>query len=143
GLGGRRSSGAGAFIWRRGPDLAFDLGEAGGRQVLLSRYLPRADELEALRSERASYQLVNVGGWLYSTGKPAQRRQRVRMVAEGAVLDGAAITGPLRGMVLDVRPKYAAEKPHPQLGSGNGTNHPVYRSGLALALAIPDQEGTR
>ena len=143
GLGGRRSSGAGAFHGVRGTTPDLNLGTPGSRQVLLSRYLPRPDEREALRSKQASYQLVNVGGWLYSTGKPAQRRQRVRMVAEGSVLDGAKVDGPIRGTVVDVRPVYTAEKPHPQLRSGNGTAHPVYRSGLALALPIPDnKEGT-
>ena len=143
GLGGRRSSGAGAFHGVRGTTPDLNLGTPGSRQVLLSRYLPRPEEREALRSEQASYQLVNVGGWLYSTGKPAQRRQRVRMVAEGSVLDGAKVDGPIRGTVVDVRPVYKAGKPHPHLGIGNGTDHPVYRSGLALALPIPDNtEGT-
>ncbi|NTV62659.1 MAG: type III-A CRISPR-associated RAMP protein Csm4 [Oscillochloris sp.] len=142
GLGGRRSSGSGAFSWRRDPDLALDLGWAGRRRVLLSRYLPREAELDALRSEHAAYQLVNIGGWLYSTGAPAQRRQRVRMVAEGSVLDAEAITGALRGKVEDVRPDYRKSKrEHPIFKREQGTSHPVYRSGLALALPIPDQEG--
>ncbi|NNJ13351.1 type III-A CRISPR-associated RAMP protein Csm4 [Chloroflexales bacterium ZM16-3] len=142
GLGGRRSSGAGGFTWQRGQDLSLDMGQTGDRRVLLSRYLPLERELAALRSDRASYQLVNVGGWLYSTGRPAQRRQRVRMVAEGAVLDGAAISEPLRGKLEDVRPDYSKSRlAHPILQREKGTTHPVYRSGMALALAIPDKEG--
>jgi CRISPR-associated protein Csm4 len=141
GLGGRRSSGYGAFAWELGPDLQLDLGTTGTRVVLLSRYLPHEDELVALRSERAAYQLVRVGGWVYSMGRPSQRRQRVMMVSEGAVLDTSA--APLRGRVADVRPVYRERRPHPQVGSGNGTAHPVYRSGLALSVPIADEEATQ
>ncbi|MFQ3662257.1 MAG: type III-A CRISPR-associated RAMP protein Csm4 [Chloroflexaceae bacterium] len=137
GLGGRRSSGYGAFHWERGPELTLDLGPPGGRAVLLSRYLPRAEELEALRSERAAYQLVDVGGWFYSPGQPTQRRQRVLMVAEGAVLDVRA--APVRGRVENVAPDYSkSSRPHPRFGRGSGVEHPVYRSGLALMVPIPD-----
>lgn len=139
GLGGRRSSGYGAFAWKPGADLVLAPGATGSRAVLLSRYIPRDDrELEALRSERAAYQLVRVGGWVYSQGQPSQRRQRVMMVVEGSVLDEGL--GPVRGKVVDVRPHYSAERPHPQVGAGDGTSHPVYRSGLALTVPIPDEE---
>ncbi|RRR69838.1 MAG: type III-A CRISPR-associated RAMP protein Csm4 [Candidatus Viridilinea halotolerans] len=136
GLGGRRSSGLGAFCWERKEPLRLGLGQGGSRAVLLSRYLPQEAELAALRSERAAYQLVRVGGWVYSLGRPSQRRQRVMMVSEGAILDTKAAA--VRGHVEDVRPVYSEKRPHPQVGSGNGTSHPVYRSGLALTLAIPD-----
>jgi CRISPR-associated protein Csm4 len=136
GLGGRRSSGYGAFRWERGPALQLDLPAAGPRSVLLSRYVPHGDaELAALQNQAASYQLVDVHGWLYSVGKPAQRRAKLRMVAEGAVI--AAAPEQVRGTLVDVRPVYSAHKPHPQLGAGPGVDHPVYRSGLALTLAIP------
>jgi len=138
GLGGRRSSGYGAFSWQPGPELALELGQPGGRAVLLSRFLPRDEELDALRGAGASYQLVRVDGWVFSMGRPSQRRQRVMMVAEGAVLAMAA--DEVCGRVVDVRPIYTEGRPHPQLGSGPGTEHPVYRSGLALALPIPARE---
>ena len=131
GLGGRRSSGYGAFRWVRERDLSLDLGQSGSRALLLSRYIPEPDEFPALRSERAAYQLVRVGGWFYSPGQPTQRRKRVMMVAEGALLDlGAA---PVRGKVVDVRPDAVAGSPT--------VSHPVYRSGLALTLPLPDQGG--
>jgi CRISPR-associated protein Csm4 len=134
GLGGRRSSGYGAFRWQPGADLRLDLPEHGPRAVLLSRYIPRTEELAALQESTSTYQLVRVGGWLYSQGKPAQRRQRVRMVSEGAILAHSDV----RGQVVDVRPDYSkSRRAHPILGSGQGADHPVYRSGLALALPIP------
>lgn len=136
GLGGRRSSGSGAFAWHVGASLAIDLGASEKRVVLLSRYLPRPDELAALRSTGSAYRLVNVGGWLFSPGEMSQRRQRVRMIVEGSVLDASA--GALRGCIVDVRPDYSKSGPHPLLGAGFGTPHPVYRSGLALTVPIPD-----
>lgn len=137
GLGGRRSGGSGAFAWRVGALPAIDIGAAGKRVVLLSRYLPRSDELAALRSAESAYRLVTVGGWLFSPGEMAQRRQRVRMVVEGSVLDASA--GALRGRIVDVRPDYRkSSRPHPLIGADVGTPHPVYRSGLALTVPIPD-----
>jgi len=139
GLGGRRSSGYGACAWEPGPALQLELGTPGQRAVLLSRYLPSVTELEVLRSERASYQLVHVGGWVLSPGQIAQRRQRVMMVAEGSVLDVSA--GPVYGQVIDVRPDYCKSmREHPIFKHGKGITHPVYRSGLALTLPIPDTE---
>lgn len=136
GLGGRRAS-SGAFDWKPGKALDVAWGAAGGRAVLLSRYLPAPDEIAALRSNRAAYQLVNIGGWLFSPGHLPQRRQRVRMVAEGSVLDVRAANP--RGQVVDVRPDYRkSARDHPVLGRNVGTPHPVYRSGLALTTPIPD-----
>ncbi|MFQ3631712.1 type III-A CRISPR-associated RAMP protein Csm4 [Roseiflexus sp.] len=137
GLGGRRTGGSGAFAWRLGRALDAMPGAVGTRAVLLSRYLPAKDEIAALRSAEAAYQLVVVGGWLFSPGQIPQRRQRVRMVAEGSVLDVRAAA--LRGLVLDVRPDYSQSmRAHPVLGRDVGTPHPVYRSGLALTTPIPD-----
>lgn len=142
GLGGRRSSGYGAFAWAAGPTLALDVGAPGQRVVLLSRYLPREDELACLQHEHAAYQLVNVGGWLFSPGQPAQRRQRIRMVAEGSVLATGAT--PVYGRIADVRPDYSlSSREHPIFKCGKGTPHPVYRSGLALTLPIPDPKEVR
>ncbi len=141
GLGGRRSSGFGGFSWEHGPDLVLDLGPTGERVLLLSRYVPTDAELPGLRSERAAYQLINVGGWLYSIGVPAQRRQRIRMIAEGSLIDSGAIGRHPRGRLVDVCPDYSKSKrPHPIFQKGRGATHPVYRSGLALSLAIPDEQ---
>lgn len=142
GLGGRRSSGYGAFRWAGGPELTLDLGRPGGRAVLLSRYLPRDEELAFLRHDHAAYKLERVGGWVYSQGRPSQRRQRIMMVTEGSVLHVGDAT--VRGRVEDVAPNYRKSRtPHPLFKRGAGTAHPVYRSGLALALPIPDTKEER
>jgi CRISPR-associated protein Csm4 len=138
GLGGRRSSGYGAFAWKKQQPLDLKLA-SGSRSILLSRYIPQGAEFEALQNEGSSYQLVDVGGWLYSIGTAAQRRQRIRMVAEGSVI--AMTAAHLRGDIVDVRPDYRkSRQAHPIFGKGQGTAHPVYRSGLALALPIPDTQ---
>ncbi len=136
GLGGRRNSGYGAFRSERGPEVALGL-PAGRRSILLSRYVPRPEELSVVQHADSSYQLVDVQGWLYTVGMPAQRRQKLRMIAEGAVL--AAPPEQLRGKLVDVRPDYSLSRDeHPTLKRGKGAPHPIYRSGLALALPIPD-----
>ncbi len=90
--------------------------------VSLSRYLPCQDEMAALQSEVAAYQVHTVGGWVDRVG---QRRRRVRMLAEGATLGPAGRPTPW-GQVVDVRPTYPSN-PDP-------LSHPVYRYGYALAV---------
>jgi len=61
----------------------------------------------------------------------SERRRAVRMLAEGAVLGGVARVVP--GQIIDVQPNYDGKQP---LG------HPVWRSGLALAVGLAiDEKG--
>lgn len=126
GIGGERSAGYGAFTlepWNSGPALP----EADGQpQVMtLARYSPTLAELQAgVLGENAAYELVDVGGWLSTPGGPAQRRQRVRMVEAGSVLQAVK---PLTGQLVDVRPRYEA---------AGAPDHPVYRSGIALTIGV-------
>jgi len=124
GLGGERTSGFGASTIE--PHDTLDLPDGRGHVwVSLSRYLPRADETEALHHARAAYMLETIGGWIDSPVSKNQRRIPVRLLAEGAVL------GPLEravpGEIVDVQPDYNGKRP---LG------HAVYRSGLALAVGL-------
>ncbi len=131
GLGGERSSGYGAFK-AEGPKSLSLPGDArpGGLLYLLSRYHPRASELPAaLTGPRAAYNLAVVGGWMRSPEGAAQRRKRLRLVAEGSLVCPPAFPA---GDVPDVKPEY--DNPAGQPG------HPVYRCGLALGLAWPEQE---
>ncbi len=95
--------------------------------MTLGRYNPTEEELKAgVLGEGASYELVDVGGWLISPDGPAQRRKRVRMIEAGSVLmqpDGMTVTG----RIVDVRPEYEQE---------GGPEHPVYRSGIALTVGV-------
>ncbi|MCS6888737.1 MAG: type III-A CRISPR-associated RAMP protein Csm4 [Chloroflexus sp.] len=121
GLGGKRTNGYGAFSWQRS-ELILNLPEPHRRAVLLSRYVPTPDELALVRDAQSKYQLANVGGWFLAANGVTARRRPVMMIAEGAVL---AITDRLpSGRVIDVRPD-------------DSVPHPVYRSGLALAVGVP------
>lgn len=126
GLGGRRSKGLGQFT----PVVSgtLDLPDPSSqRLVLLSRYLPRPDELAAdVLGQAASYQLVNVGGWLYTPAASAQRRRPVRLLSEGSVVQRGGGGAPL-GAICDVAPDYA---PFP---------HRVWRHGLALSVGVPGE----
>lgn len=131
GIGGRRSSGNGAF--KRSSIPAPDLPSAAQskRYLTLSRYSPTRAEIEAgVLNESASYELVDIGGWLGTFQGTAQRRRRIRMIEAGSVL-----AAPATGQLVDVRPTYI----NPQ----GDLPHPVYRSGIALTIGLPDQGGRR
>lgn len=123
GLGGKRSVGFGhCRIERHGTLELPDAEDA--HWVTLSRYLPRSDEMDALFKGTA-YTIESVGGWVNSPIKKSERRRTVRMIAEGSVLGRVSRAVP--GQLVDVRPIYDGK---PQL------EHPVWRSGLALAVGI-------
>lgn len=126
GIGGERSSGYGGFTVEPFETPALPSPDDCSRVMTLSRYNPTDREIEAgVLGERASYELVDVGGWLASPGSSAQRRKRVRMIEAGSILEAAQ---PIVGRVVDVRPEYE------QAGA---PDHPVYRSGLALLVGMP------
>lgn len=130
GLGGERSSGYGAFWVEPFEAPKLPKLSTSNRAMTLSRYNPTAQELTAgVLGERASYELVDVGGWLASPGKPAQRRKRVRMIEAGSILETPY---PIVGRMVDVRPEYELD---------GAPEHPVYRSGLALLVGMPGGAG--
>jgi len=126
GIGAERSSGYGSFKLTDLPlsEAMTKPTEGRGRGLLLSRYNPTSAELQAqVLGEKASYEVIDVGGWVYSAGQPGQRRQRVRMLEAGSVLDMRQLER-VNGRIVDVRRTYpTAQFPHP-----------VYRSGIALTL---------
>lgn len=130
GLGGERSTGFGKCTIERAGSLNLP-DHDDGLWVTLSRYLPRPDEINALRASEATYTMEVVGGWIDSPVSKSERRRTVRLLAEGAVL------GPVRrivpGQIVDVQPDYKGKQP---LG------HPVWRSGLALAVGLTGGEKT-
>jgi CRISPR-associated protein Csm4 len=125
GIGGERSAGYGAFSVEEAvpPDLP---SPKRSRHVMtLSRYNPTMDEIEAgVLGDGASYELVDVGGWLASPEGPAQRRKRVRMIEAGSVLVAPV---PVVGRIVDVCPEY--DQP-------GAPQHPVWRSGIALTVGV-------
>lgn len=132
GVGGERTTGYGAFSLVDGisPITFADAVQPDGLAYLLSRYHPQGDEaMQALNDPHSAYRLTPVAGWLHTYDGASQRRKRVFLVEEGGLIrmgQGAL------GDVVDVRPEY---------NGVFGVAHPVYRMGLALALAWPSEGG--
>ena len=123
GLGGKRTYGYGVFAWQRST-LTIDFPTPHRHAVLLSRYLPTPPELALVRDPRSTYQLVSSSGWFLAANGMTYRRQTVMMVSEGSVL--AINDGQLpHGHIIDVRPD-------------DTVAHPIYRSGMALAVPVPE-----
>lgn len=125
GIGGERSAGYGAFSAEEvaAPDLPSP--HRAPRVMTLSRYNPTEEENKAgVLGEGASYELVDVGGWLASPGGPAQRRRRVRMIEAGSILVAPV---PVVGRIVDVCPEY--DQP-------GAPQHSVWRSGIALTIGV-------
>lgn len=126
GIGGERTSGYGAFDVHPMTPPTLPSPQLASRFMTLSRYNPLPEEVAAgVLGEEASYELVDVGGWITSSRGPAQRRKRVRLIEAGSILVAAM---PITGRLVDVRPEYPGHARIPA--------HPVYRSGIALTIGI-------
>ncbi len=124
GLGAERTSGYGAATITPWHDLDLPTPEDGAMWTTLSRYLPRADEIPALRDPAAAYEVERLGGWLdgYSL-----RRRAINLLREGAVL--GPLDQPLPyGQLVDLKPVPGPED------TFQPPAHPVWRSGLAVAV---------
>lgn len=122
GLGGERSAGYGGFEYRS--DASFDLNNAttDSASYLLSRYHPQENELSTvLVHDNTAYRLEAIAGWLGTPSGAAQRRKRLWLVAEGSLVHGIPV-----GDIVNVRPTH--KNPEGDIP------HPVYRSGLAVAV---------
>ena len=78
---------------------------------------------DTLQSDKAAYQLVNVGGWLHTHAEADQRRRKLWMVEAGSLViakDGA------QGSLEDVQPNYENE--------AGDLSHHVWRYGFALPI---------
>lgn len=126
GLGAERAAGLGACTIEEAGE-GIELPDPSGRPWLaLSRYLPRADETNALLHPSAAYALETASGWVDSPSRSGQRRRPVNLLAEGSILGPVGRETP--GAAVDIRPRYPAD-PDP-LG------HPVIRCGVTVAVGI-------
>ena len=109
GLGGERSSGYGAFSSKPMPaTFVYDEPKADGMAYLLSRYIPRENELpEALTNSKAAYELVSVSGWLQTFSGASQRRKRQMMVTAGSFVSCKDYPA---GCIVDLQPEPDAAK---------------------------------
>lgn len=118
GIGGLRSYGLGAFEYTN--EKTLDLPDVrDGTAVTLSRFHPAPADLPQMEADAASYRLIQVGGWMRSSGRPDERRKAVTMIEEGAVLGTEGSTG---GCLVDVSPPNAS--------------HPSWRYGLLFPAGL-------
>ena len=134
GIGGERSAGYGAFAPTWGEEIHLRDPLHGRIAWLLSRYLPARAELPAcLDHESAAYRLVRVGGWARSLYGADQRRKQINLLTEGSLV--AWPPSPVVGKIEDLRPEYPA--------SDGDFPHPVWRSGLAVAVGVRNRREDR
>jgi len=128
GVGASRTRGRGQFEWTE--RLDFEPPKFGsGAHLLLSLYHPTREEVQAGVLDGSWYRLVQRGGFVTSPGAMTLRRDRVTMLAEGAVIGSSE---PPRGDVVEV------------LARGTrGSRNRVVRDGRAFAIpiAMPDRGG--
>lgn len=122
GLGGDRSSGKGSFQVEFPGEMEFPEITQPGATVLLGLYYPTAEESTNLES---SYSLVQRAGYIYSPDEYNQRRQTVRMLAEGSVIYEPPT---LTGQMVDVTPPGFAA-------------HRVWRDGRAFTVSAAGGKG--
>ena len=132
GMGGLRSRGHGAF--RIGTEQTWaDIPSAdGAHQVLLGRLAPTHAQMGYLKAPGASYELVTVGGWANGAGDDPLIRQRLRMLAEGSIVESSDHA---LGYLADVNPpgdSAGARKtpPPPKV------DHPIFRNGYGFGVNL-------
>jgi CRISPR-associated protein Csm4 len=126
GIGGERSSGAGRFevVWENLSDEWQQVVKFSGAEQhsLISMFWDSSLDTKLL--EKASYELLERGGWITSPSSGRQsRRKSVQMFAEGSVFSGIP-----QGQLADVTPDGFD---NPRQGG-----HKIYRSGIALSLPV-------
>lgn len=131
GVGGLRSRGHGAF--KLDPKSTWPGLPTGGgaHQVLLSRLAPTSAQVSYLKAPGTSYELVTVGGWANRAGDEPLIRLRLRMLAEGSVIQHS---DQALGALVDVNPQEktgeSQKTPPPQV------DHPIYRNGYGFSVNL-------
>ncbi|MGY4707270.1 type III-A CRISPR-associated RAMP protein Csm4 [Candidatus Bipolaricaulota sp. J31] len=120
GIGGERTYGYGTFEYELLDEFKWHDPAPGSPALLLSRYVPRPDELPDVLRNTVGYSLEEVRGWT-SSPHGQYRRRTITMLSEGSVLKA---TGKVMGHLVDVGPLDIDTK-KPLLP------HPVWRYGLA------------
>ena len=119
GLGGKRSSGCGRFVFE---EVDFPMPttvsrEAGkARHMLLATAIPASGELTDELLNGANYKLVSKGGFAYSESARPMKKKEAFLFQSGSVFDRK-----FEGAVLDVRA---------------GQPHPVYRYAKAMWMDV-------
>jgi len=122
GLGGERSSGYGQFKvieWRK--KIEIKTPEKSNSYLVLSLFYPDKDTIKPI--DKASYNLIERKGWIFSASiKKQTRRKIVRMFTEGSVFMNKPA-----GYLVDLTP--------------TGWNeHSIFRYGLAFSIPVWREE---
>ena len=120
GIGGDRSVGHGLFEIEEIRDLNINVPENSGYFMTLSLYHPTETEQRSI-NEKASYQIIERKGWVFSGNAKPLRRQTVRMFTEGSIFPGDIKQYGDTIRVLKKEP-------------GLNLNHDVFRFGQALVV---------
>ncbi len=123
GIGSDRSVGGGHFEVST-CQMQLPQVDHGDATMLLSSYLPSADELKAIDLGKSRYSIVRRGGFIAGGQENVRhlRRNTIHMFATGSVLHCSA---PIGGRVVDLRPQVVG--------------HPVLRSGRPICVTIKTQ----
>lgn len=133
GIGGERSAGYGAFEPMWGEEFHLRDARAGRAAWLLSRYLPAPTESpDCLSGASTAYNLIRVGGWARALQAADQRRKQIHFLTAGSLISWPS-SSPV-GAVVDLQPRSTE--------SAGGFPHPVWRSGLAVAVGLMDRMET-
>ncbi len=120
GIGGKRSSGKGKFVLKRGamdPTLYAMLHEAGDRYMLIATALPQEDKLEKVM-EDASYLLQKRSGFVYSADYAEEEMKKRDMYTMQA---GSCFKEKFDGAIYNVN---------------EGGKHAVYRYAKGMFLGV-------
>ncbi len=120
GIGGKRSSGKGRFVLKRGnldESLQSMLGKESDKYMLISSALPTENELEAVL-DGASYLVQKRSGFVYSENYADREMKKRDLYTMQA---GSCFTKKFAGDIYDV---------------SEGGNHPVYRYAKGLFLGV-------
>lgn len=123
GFGTDKSVGNGQFIPSL-EEIEIKVPADGEKCVLLSLACPEKQDLENLKAEISSYQLIRRGGFIAGTNTNDFRHLRKRsvfMFTEGSVFNNFAFAGKIE----NVRPEW-----------NDGRLHPVWKDGRAFCLPV-------
>jgi len=121
GIGGRRSTGSGAFEFEE-DKLVIKVPQGANFYLLLSLAVPSEDEMDNILKE-SSYELILRRGWFLLNTGHSLRRKSIWMFKEGSVLRKE-----IKGCAIDVTPDALSEYVH-------AANSEVYK--FAYAFTIP------
>lgn len=123
GIGTDRNVGNGMFRLEEEADWQLAVSPLAQKQISLSLYLPKLEELKTNVLDNSAYLLKKRGGYVASPANPDHasfRKHSVYMMTEGSVFPKANLSGKM----VDIAPQIMSQA------------HPVWRDGRALFIPM-------